>query len=261
MSDSARASWWSEPLHLVYLSAGGAAPDGRRTRAAWCAVGRDSAGAPRRDLRGAGRRTLLHQRGDRDRGRRDARRRSLQAPARERRRRSTSPPCTVPQGPQQRTSRRTPSRSAAAWRATTSTPCSTAKARLHAERPLPRRRHAACGQPHRHRPREAALHQPRALQGHPRRRMRAASSTARSRAPGRAEDRREADQQEPAALRARTRTINTKPQLEIFADDVKCTHGATVGQLDAGRALLPARRAASAASEARDMLTYAFAGE
>jgi Fe-S cluster assembly protein SufD len=27
--------------------------------------------------------------------------------------------------------------------------------------------------------------------------------------------------------------INTKPQLEIFADDVKCTHGATVGQLDA----------------------------
>ncbi|MFN6082159.1 MAG: Fe-S cluster assembly protein SufD, partial [Bacteroidota bacterium] len=27
-------------------------------------------------------------------------------------------------------------------------------------------------------------------------------------------------------------TVNTKPQLEIFADDVKCTHGATVGQLD-----------------------------
>ena len=27
-------------------------------------------------------------------------------------------------------------------------------------------------------------------------------------------------------------TINTKPQLEIFADDVKCTHGATIGQLD-----------------------------
>ena len=27
--------------------------------------------------------------------------------------------------------------------------------------------------------------------------------------------------------------MNTKPQLEIFADDVKCTHGATVGQLDA----------------------------
>jgi Fe-S cluster assembly protein SufD len=27
-------------------------------------------------------------------------------------------------------------------------------------------------------------------------------------------------------------TVNTKPQLEIFADDVKCTHGATVGELD-----------------------------
>ena len=35
-------------------------------------------------------------------------------------------------------------------------------------------------------------------------------------------------------------TINTKPQLEIFADDVKCTHGATVGQLERGRDLLPA---------------------
>ena len=27
-------------------------------------------------------------------------------------------------------------------------------------------------------------------------------------------------------------TINTKPQLEIFADDVKCSHGCTIGQLD-----------------------------
>ncbi len=32
-------------------------------------------------------------------------------------------------------------------------------------------------------------------------------------------------------------TIDTKPQLEIFADDVKCTHGATVGQLDETRVL------------------------
>ena len=36
-------------------------------------------------------------------------------------------------------------------------------------------------------------------------------------------------------------TINTKPQLEIFADDVKCTHGATIGQLDEDAAVLPAR--------------------
>ena len=35
--------------------------------------------------------------------------------------------------------------------------------------------------------------------------------------------------------------VNTKPQLEIFANDVKCTHGATVGQLERGRAVLPAR--------------------
>ena len=31
---------------------------------------------------------------------------------------------------------------------------------------------------------------------------------------------------------SKTATIDTKPQLEIFADDVKCSHGATVGQLD-----------------------------
>ena len=39
-------------------------------------------------------------------------------------------------------------------------------------------------------------------------------------------------------------TIDTKPQLEIFADDVKCTHGATIGQLD--EALFYLSRAASA---------------
>ena len=35
-------------------------------------------------------------------------------------------------------------------------------------------------------------------------------------------------------------TIDTKPQLEIFADDVKCTHGATIGQLDDDADVLPA---------------------
>ena len=39
-------------------------------------------------------------------------------------------------------------------------------------------------------------------------------------------------------LMARTATVNLKPELEIFADDVKCAHGATVGELDAG-AVLP----------------------
>jgi Fe-S cluster assembly protein SufD len=53
-------------------------------------------------------------------------------------------------------------------------------------------------------------------------------------------------------------TVNTKPQLEIFADDVKCSHGATVGQLEdeelfylASRGLAPER--------ARALLTYGFA--
>jgi Fe-S cluster assembly protein SufD len=54
--------------------------------------------------------------------------------------------------------------------------------------------------------------------------------------------------------------VDTKPQLEIFADDVKCTHGATVGQLDE-IALFYARTRGLPADEARRMLTYAFAAE
>ena len=54
--------------------------------------------------------------------------------------------------------------------------------------------------------------------------------------------------------------INTKPQLEIFADDVKCTHGAAVGQLDAEQIFYLRARGLDE-SQARDMLTYAFAGE
>jgi Fe-S cluster assembly protein SufD len=55
-------------------------------------------------------------------------------------------------------------------------------------------------------------------------------------------------------------TMNTKPQLEIFADDVKCTHGATVGYLDA-EALFYIRSRGIGAVAARDMLTFAFAGD
>jgi Fe-S cluster assembly protein SufD len=54
--------------------------------------------------------------------------------------------------------------------------------------------------------------------------------------------------------------VDTKPQLEIFADDVKCTHGATVGQLDEV-ALFYAQSRGLAAEEARRLLTYAFAAE
>jgi Fe-S cluster assembly protein SufD len=54
--------------------------------------------------------------------------------------------------------------------------------------------------------------------------------------------------------------INTKPQLEIYADDVKCTHGATVGQLDPDAIFYLRARGISLAA-ARSILTYAFASE
>jgi len=54
--------------------------------------------------------------------------------------------------------------------------------------------------------------------------------------------------------------IDTKPQLEIWADDVKCSHGATVGQLDAEQIFyLRSRGIADAA--ARALLTWGFAAE
>jgi Fe-S cluster assembly protein SufD len=54
--------------------------------------------------------------------------------------------------------------------------------------------------------------------------------------------------------------INTKPQLEIYADDVKCTHGATVGQLDAN-ALFYLQARGIGREEARRILTFAFAND
>ena len=55
-------------------------------------------------------------------------------------------------------------------------------------------------------------------------------------------------------------TIDTKPQLEIFADDVKCTHGATVGQIDA-EALFYLRARGIGLEDARAMLVHAFASD
>jgi Fe-S cluster assembly protein SufD len=55
-------------------------------------------------------------------------------------------------------------------------------------------------------------------------------------------------------------TINTKPQLEIFADDVKCTHGAAIGQLD-DDAIFYLRSRGLTFADARDMLIHAFAGQ
>ena len=54
--------------------------------------------------------------------------------------------------------------------------------------------------------------------------------------------------------------IDTKPQLEIFADDVKCTHGATVGRIDA-TALFYMKSRGLNPELARQLLTYAFAAD
>ena len=54
--------------------------------------------------------------------------------------------------------------------------------------------------------------------------------------------------------------VDTQPQLEIFADDVKCTHGATVGQLDSEEVFYLQSRGLSEAV-ARNLLTYAFGAE
>jgi Fe-S cluster assembly protein SufD len=70
----------------------------------------------------------------------------------------------------------------------------------------------------------------------------------------------DAKQTNRALLLSDTAQINTKPQLEIFADDVKCTHGAAIGQLDE-EALFYLRARGLTAVQARDMLIHAFAGD
>jgi Fe-S cluster assembly protein SufD len=55
-------------------------------------------------------------------------------------------------------------------------------------------------------------------------------------------------------------TVDTKPQLEIFADDVKCSHGATIGQLDE-KALFYLRSRGIGADQARQLLIRGFANE
>ncbi len=70
----------------------------------------------------------------------------------------------------------------------------------------------------------------------------------------------DAKQTNRALLLSDTAQINTKPQLEIFADDVKCTHGAAIGQLD-DDAIFYLRARGLTYFEARDMLIHAFAGD
>ena len=68
----------------------------------------------------------------------------------------------------------------------------------------------------------------------------------------------EAHQTNRNLLLTRNAEIDTKPQLEIHADDVKCSHGATIGQLDA-QMLFYLRSRGIPESAARGMLTYGFA--
>ena len=67
-------------------------------------------------------------------------------------------------------------------------------------------------------------------------------------------------QQSRNLLLSSTARVDTKPQLEIFADDVKCAHGATVGQLDAEQLFYLKSRGLPDV-QARNLLTYAFGAE
>jgi Fe-S cluster assembly protein SufD len=61
-------------------------------------------------------------------------------------------------------------------------------------------------------------------------------------------------------LLSESAAVNTKPQLEIFADDVRCTHGATIGQIDP-ESIFYLRSRGIGLEEARNLLIVAFAGE
>jgi Fe-S cluster assembly protein SufD len=70
----------------------------------------------------------------------------------------------------------------------------------------------------------------------------------------------DAKQTNRALLLSESAQINTKPQLEIFANDVKCTHGAAVGQLD-DEALFYLRSRGLSHGDARQLLIHAFAAD
>ncbi|MFC3712475.1 SufD family Fe-S cluster assembly protein [Sphingoaurantiacus capsulatus] len=73
----------------------------------------------------------------------------------------------------------------------------------------------------------------------------------------RAAQKTDAEQSVKALLMERTATVNSKPELEIFADDVKCAHGATVGELSKDALFYLASRGVPPA-ESRAILTESF---
>lgn len=72
--------------------------------------------------------------------------------------------------------------------------------------------------------------------------------------------RTDAKQSNDAILLSRSAEMNTRPRLEIYADDVKCTHGATVGELDE-ESIFYLRSRGVGLEEARRMLVRAFTAE
>lgn len=70
----------------------------------------------------------------------------------------------------------------------------------------------------------------------------------------------DAFQQNNNILLSEKATINAKPQLEIFADDVKCSHGCTIGQLDES-AMFYMQQRGIPKKEAKALLLYAFSNE
>ena len=70
----------------------------------------------------------------------------------------------------------------------------------------------------------------------------------------------DADQNNNCLLLSDTARINTMPQLEIYADDVKCTHGATVGELD-DESIFYLRSRGIGVEQARNILIKAFIAE
>jgi len=72
--------------------------------------------------------------------------------------------------------------------------------------------------------------------------------------------RSDAHQSNKNLLLSRNAEVDTKPQLEIYADDVACSHGATIGQLDPD-AVFYLRSRGVAEEAARGLLTYAFAND
>jgi Fe-S cluster assembly protein SufD len=76
----------------------------------------------------------------------------------------------------------------------------------------------------------------------------------------RAAQKTDGEQSLKGLLLDRGATINAKPELEIFADDVKCAHGATVGELDRSALFYMASRGVPE-SEAKALLTQAFVAD